>query len=53
MSMLGLDIGTTGCKVMSFAVDGRVLGEYRREYTIQTPQPLWAEQDAERVWALT
>jgi xylulokinase len=52
MSLLGLDIGTTGCKAMSFALDGRVLGEFRREYTIQTPQPSWAEQDAERVWLL-
>ena len=52
MSMLGLDIGTTGCKAMLFAADGRVLGETRREYAIQTPQPAWAEQDAEQVWSL-
>ena len=26
MSLLGLDIGTTGCKAMVFAADGRVLG---------------------------
>ena len=52
MSLLGLDIGTTGCKAMLFAVDGRVLGQARREYTIQTPQPGWAEQDAEQVWRL-
>ena len=52
MSLLGLDIGTTGCKAMVFAADGRVLGEARREYAIQTPHPNWAEQDAELVWAL-
>lgn len=52
MSMLGLDIGTTGCKAMVFAADGCVLGEARREYTIHTPQPSWAEQEAEQVWSL-
>ena len=52
MSLLGLDIGTTGCKAMLFAADGRVLGQARREYAIQTPHPSWAEQDAEWVWAL-
>jgi xylulokinase len=52
MSLIGLDIGTTGCKAMVFAANGRVLSQARREYTIQTPQPGWAEQDAEHVWAL-
>ena len=52
MSLIGLDIGTTGCKAIVFAADGTVLGQARREYTIQTPQPGWAEQDAEAVWAL-
>lgn len=52
MSLIGLDIGTTGCKAMVFAKDGCVLSQARREYTIQTPQPNWAEQDAELVWAL-
>ncbi len=52
MSLLGLDIGTTGCKAMVFAADGRVLGQTRREVAIQTPQPSWAEQDAELVWRL-
>ncbi|WP_298982538.1 FGGY-family carbohydrate kinase [Caldilinea sp.] len=52
MSLIGLDIGTTGCKAMIFAQDGRVLAQARREYAVQTPQPGWAEQDAEQVWAL-
>lgn len=52
MSLIGLDIGTTGCKAMVFTEDGRVLSQARREYTIQTPQPGWAEQDAEEVWRL-
>jgi xylulokinase len=52
MSLLGLDIGTTGCKAIVFAADGRILGTGRREYSIATLQPAWAEQDAERVWEL-
>ena len=52
MSLMGLDIGTTGCKALLFASDGSLLGQARREYAIQTPQPAWAEQDAELVWAL-
>jgi xylulokinase len=52
MSFIGLDIGTTGCKAIVFAEDGRVLSQARREYALQTPQPGWAEQDAEEVWRL-
>ncbi len=52
MSLIGLDIGTTGCKAIVFGVEGRILGEARREYGIDSPQPGWAEQDPEQVWRL-
>ncbi len=52
MSLIGLDVGTTGCKVIVFDETGRVLSQASREYSILTPQPGWAEQDAERVWTL-
>ena len=52
MSLIGLDIGTTGCKAIVFAADGRILSQAKREYPIQTPHPSWAEQDAEQVWRL-
>jgi xylulokinase len=52
MSLIGLDIGTTGCKAIVFATDGRILSQAKREYPISTPQPSWAEQDAEQVWRL-
>ena len=52
MSLIGLDIGTTGCKAIVFREDGAILGRAMREYAISTPQPGWAEQDAERVWLL-
>ncbi len=50
MALLGLDIGTTGCKAIVFDVDGNVRGQGAREYAVATPHPRWAEQDAEAVW---
>jgi xylulokinase len=52
MSLIGLDIGTTGCKAIVFAAGGHILGRASREYPIATPYPNWAEQDAEGVWQL-
>jgi len=52
MSLIGLDIGTTGCKAIVFNSAGRILGHGAREYSILTPFPNWAEQDAEQVWRL-
>lgn len=52
MSILGLDIGTTGCKAMIFSTEGSVLGQAARQYSVSTPHPNWAEQDAEEVWCL-
>ena len=52
MSVIGLDIGTTGCKAIVFSDQWEVLGQSSREYGILTPQPGWAEQDAELVWRL-
>ncbi len=52
MSLIGLDIGTTGCKAIVFSAGGEILGRSVREYAIASPQPGWAEQDGERVWRL-
>jgi len=51
MSLAGLDIGTTGCKVVAITTDGAVLGKAGREYKLSVPQPGWAELDPEAVWA--
>ena len=50
MSLLGIDVGTTGCKAAVFATDGRVLGSAYEEYDICRPQPGWAELDSVTVW---
>jgi len=52
MSLLGLDIGTTGCKAVLFDESGALLSAASREYGVLTPQPGWAEQDAKAVWRL-
>jgi xylulokinase len=50
MNLLGIDVGTTGCKVALFSLDGKMLGTAYREYDAQNPQPGWAELDATAVW---
>ena len=50
--IVGLDIGTTGCRAIIFDEAGNVHAQARREYTINIPHPNWAEQDAELVWTL-
>ena len=52
MSVIGLDVGTTGCKAIVFDETGRILARASREYPVLIPHPQWAEQDAERVWDL-
>ena len=47
--LLGIDLGTSGCKAAVIDLDGQVLGIGRCEYAIDTPQPGWAEQDP-RIW---
>lgn len=50
MSLLGIDVGTTGCKAALFSADGHMLSSAYEEYDIQRPQPGWAELDAVEVW---
>ena len=50
MSLLGLDIGTTGCKAIAFSVGGETLAHAYREYGVIYPRPDWAEIDPNKVW---
>lgn len=50
MSLLGLDVGTTGCKAVLFRTDGTVLGSAYAEYENRSPGPGRFELDAEEVW---
>ena len=51
MSILGIDVGTSGCKATVVDADGRVLGSGYREYAPTRPAEGWAELDAGTVWA--
>jgi xylulokinase len=53
MHLLGLDIGTTGCKAIVFDPEGRSRGHGYREYDVVCTEPAMGEQDAEQVWVLT
>ncbi len=50
MSLLGLDIGTTGTKGVAFNLDGEVIASAYREYPLYAPEPGWQELDPEEVW---
>jgi xylulokinase len=50
MSLLGIDVGTSGCKAAIFSKDGQLLGLAYHEYDYQRPQPGWAELDTNEVW---
>ncbi|NLT42190.1 MAG: hypothetical protein GXX93_05920, partial [Anaerolineae bacterium] len=50
MSLLGLDIGTTGCKAIVFSEELELLGSAYREYPLVHPRPGWSELDPASVW---
>jgi xylulokinase len=50
MSLLGVDVGTTGCKAIIFRADGKILGQGYEEYPLVHPRPGWSELDPNRVW---
>ncbi len=51
--LLGIDIGTTGVKAVLINEEGEVVASVLKEYLLYTPQPGWAEQDAEDWWQAT
>jgi xylulokinase len=50
MSLLGIDVGTSGCKAAAFSEDGQLLAAAYEEYDYRHPQPGWAELDTLQVW---
>ncbi|WP_298981229.1 FGGY-family carbohydrate kinase [Caldilinea sp.] len=50
MVLLGIDIGTTATKVIAIDAEGRLLAETERPSALRSPQPGWAEEDAEEWW---
>ena len=48
--LLGIDIGTSACKVAAFYPDGEVAAQASESYPVYYPRPGWAEQDPEEWW---
>lgn len=50
MSLLGIDIGTTGCKVIAFNKSAEILSYEYFGYPLIHPNEGWMELDAEYIW---
>lgn len=50
MSLLGVDIGTTGTKAVVFDESGHVLASHYQDYPLYVPEPDQCELNPEEVW---
>lgn len=48
--LLGIDVGTSGCKILAIDGTGGILRSVTEEYPCYTPQPGWSEQEPEDWW---
>ena len=48
--LLGIDIGTSGCKVILIDETGKLLKQASAEYPLMTPKPMWTEQNPLDWW---
>ena len=51
--LLGIDIGTSGTKVLAIDETGKIAATASAEYPLLTPRPLWAEQHPQDWWRAT
>jgi xylulokinase len=49
--LLGIDIGTSGCKVLVIDEKGTVLKQASAEYPISVPKSCWTEQNPDDWWS--
>lgn len=47
---IGIDIGTSGTKSLLIDAEGNILAEASSAYDVQTPRPLWTEQNPDDWW---
>lgn len=50
MSLMGIDVGSTGTKAVVFDLEGNQLAASYREYPELHPRPGWIELEPQRVW---
>lgn len=48
--LLGIDIGTSACKIAVFQQNGKVVASENGEYQLYNPKPGYVEQDPEEWW---
>jgi xylulokinase len=48
--LLGIDISTTGAKALLIDQSGQVMARSTTPLSLQTPRPLWSEQDPRQWW---
>jgi xylulokinase len=48
--VIGVDLGTTGCKAGAFSLSGELLGHGVSSCTVHRPLPNWVEQDCPAFW---
>ena len=48
--LLGIDLGTSSCKVAVFDMDGQLQASANGEYPVYYPHQGWAEQDPDEWW---
>lgn len=48
--VLGIDVGTSGCKILALDDSGAILSSVTEEYPCYVPQEGWSEQDPEDWW---
>lgn len=49
-ALLGIDIGTSSCKLAAFRPDGTVIISVSEKYPVYYPNEGWAEQNPEEWW---
>ncbi len=52
MSLMGIDIGTTGSKVVIFSRSGQIIAHEYQEYPLIHPRRGWVELDSELIWII-
>jgi xylulokinase len=50
MSLMGIDVGISGCKAVIFSRDGKILSAAYREYAFVSPEPGWGQLESLAVW---
>lgn len=50
-AIIGLDVSTTASKALVLSQTGTILASCSSPHTVQSPRPLWSEQDPHEWWA--